>query len=62
MRGQIPSRDKPTVGAGFDGAIVRGSSGSLTERFLQDVWNKRTGEYGGSVKNRVQFAFRRFSI
>jgi 2,4-dienoyl-CoA reductase-like NADH-dependent reductase (Old Yellow Enzyme family) len=55
MRGQIPSRDEPTVGAGFDGTMVRGSNGNLTERFLQDVWNKRTGEYGGSEQGSARF-------
>ena len=41
--------------AGFDGVMVHGSNGYLVDQFMQDVSNKRTDEYGGSVKNRTRF-------
>ncbi|KAJ7843250.1 hypothetical protein B0H14DRAFT_3086564 [Mycena olivaceomarginata] len=34
----------------------RGANGYLVDQFLQDVSNKRTDEYGGSVENRARFA------
>jgi len=42
--------------AGFDGVIVHGSNGYLVDQFLQDVSNKRTDEYGGSVEKQARFA------
>ena len=42
--------------AGFDGVEVHGANGYLVDQFLQDVSNKRTDEYGGSVENRSRFA------
>lgn len=33
----------------------RSNSGYLLDQFLQDVCNKRTDEYGGSVENRTRF-------
>jgi len=42
--------------AGFDGVMVHGSNGYLIDQFLQDVSNKRTDQYGGSVENRARFA------
>jgi len=42
--------------AGFDGVMLHGSNGYLVDQFLQDVSNKRTDEYGGSVENRARFA------
>jgi len=42
--------------AGFDGVMVHGSNGYLIDQFLQDVSNKRTDQYGGSVENRTRFA------
>ncbi len=44
-------------GAGFDGVEVHGANGYLVDQFLQDVSNKRTDEYGGSIENRARFAF-----
>ncbi|KAJ3546905.1 hypothetical protein NM688_g5465 [Phlebia brevispora] len=42
--------------AGFDGVEVHGANGCLVDQFLQDVSNKRTDEYGGTVENRSRFA------
>ncbi|EPQ51534.1 FMN-linked oxidoreductase [Gloeophyllum trabeum ATCC 11539] len=44
------------VEAGFDGIEVHGANGYLVDQFLQDVTNRRTDEYGGSVENRSRFA------
>jgi NADPH2 dehydrogenase len=40
--------------AGFDGVEIHGANGFLTDQFLQDVSNKRTDEYGGSIENRAR--------
>ncbi|KAJ3551583.1 hypothetical protein NM688_g4619 [Phlebia brevispora] len=42
--------------AGFDGVEVHGSNGFLVDQFTQDVSNKRTDDYGGSIENRSRFA------
>ncbi|EPQ51315.1 FMN-linked oxidoreductase [Gloeophyllum trabeum ATCC 11539] len=42
-------------GAGFDGVEVHCANGYLPDQFLQDICNKRTDEYGGSVENRCRF-------
>ncbi|KAI0642308.1 NADH:flavin oxidoreductase/NADH oxidase [Trametes meyenii] len=42
--------------AGFDGIEIHGANGYLVDQFLQDVSNKRTDEYGGSIENRARFA------
>jgi NADPH2 dehydrogenase len=44
------------ITAGFDGVELHGANGYLIDQFLQDVSNKRTDAYGGSVANRVRFA------
>ena len=41
--------------AGFDGVELHGANGYLPDQFLQDVTNKRTDAYGGSVENRARF-------
>ncbi|EJD49120.1 NADH:flavin oxidoreductase/NADH oxidase family protein [Auricularia subglabra TFB-10046 SS5] len=45
-------------GAGFDGVELHGASGYLIDQFIQDVSNKRTDEYGGSIGNRLRFPLR----
>ena len=41
--------------AGFDGVELHACNGSLIDQFTQDVVNKRTDQYGGSVENRSRF-------
>lgn len=47
---------KNAIEAGFDGVEIHGANGYLVDQFLQDVCNKRTDTYGGSVENRSRFA------
>jgi len=38
--------------AGFDGVEVHGANGYLLDQFLQSSTNRRTDDYGGSIRNR----------
>jgi len=44
--------------AGFDGFEVHNANGYLLDQFLQNVSNKRTDAYGGSLENRARFTLR----
>ncbi|KAE9405240.1 FMN-linked oxidoreductase [Gymnopus androsaceus JB14] len=64
----IPLPDYPTpqpltideiknIQTGFDGVEIHGANGSCCiDQFTQDVSNKRTDAYGGSIENRCCFA------
>ena len=41
--------------AGFDGVEIHGANGYLLDQFLRDESNRRSDDYGGSLKNRLRF-------
>ncbi|KZV75200.1 FMN-linked oxidoreductase [Peniophora sp. CONT] len=43
------------IKAGCDGVEIHGANGYLLDQFLQDVSNKRSDNYGGSIENRIRF-------
>lgn len=43
------------LAAGFDGVELHGANGYLPMQFLSSNSNRRTDQYGGSVKNRARF-------
>lgn len=60
MIDEIVTAYKETAGlakrAGFEMVMVHGGHGWLINQFLSPYFNKRTDEYGGSIKNRCRFA------
>ena len=46
---------KNSIEAGFDGVEIHGANGYLVDQFTQDICNKRTDGYGGSIENRSRF-------
>lgn len=53
--GQFKASAELALQAGFDGVEIHGAFGYLIDQFLQDISNKRTDIYGGSIANRIRF-------
>ncbi|KAK4692114.1 NADPH2 dehydrogenase, partial [Lecanoromycetidae sp. Uapishka_2] len=53
--GDYAQAAKNAIEAGFDGVEIHGANGYLIDQFTQDVCNKRTDAWGGSVEKRSRF-------
>ncbi|ORY86243.1 hypothetical protein BCR37DRAFT_344145 [Protomyces lactucae-debilis] len=53
---QYATAAKIAMEAGFDGVELHAANGYLIDQFTQDISNKRTDKYGGSIENRSRFA------
>jgi NADPH2 dehydrogenase len=53
--GDYAQAAKNAIEAGFDGVEIHGANGYLIDQFTQDVVNKRTDAWGGSVEKRSRF-------
>lgn len=53
--GDYAQAAKNAIEAGFDGVEIHGANGYLIDQFTQDVANKRTDAWGGSVEKRSKF-------
>lgn len=53
---QYAQAAKNAIEAGFDGVEIHGANGYLVDQFIQDVSNRRTDRWGGSIENRARFA------
>ncbi|KAJ7118437.1 NADH:flavin oxidoreductase/NADH oxidase [Mycena crocata] len=49
---------KNAMEAGFDGVEIHNANGCLLDQFIQDVSNRRTDAYGGSIQNRARFSLK----
>ncbi|KAI1756866.1 NADH:flavin oxidoreductase/NADH oxidase [Xylaria castorea] len=54
--GDYATAAKNAIAAGFDGVELHGANGYLIDQFTQDVCNKRTDAWGGSIEKRARFA------
>ncbi|KAL6880751.1 FMN-linked oxidoreductase [Trichoderma novae-zelandiae] len=46
---------KNAIAAGFDGVEIHSANGYLLEQFIQQLSNRRTDAWGGSIENRARF-------
>ncbi|KAH7086153.1 hypothetical protein FB567DRAFT_570115 [Paraphoma chrysanthemicola] len=47
---------KRAIEAGFDGVEIHGANGYMVDTFIQDVTNKRSDAWGGTIEKRCRFA------
>jgi 2,4-dienoyl-CoA reductase-like NADH-dependent reductase (Old Yellow Enzyme family) len=45
------------VRVGVDGVEIHGHEGYLLDQFATALWNRRSDKYGGSLRDRLRFAF-----
>lgn len=48
--------------AGFDGVELHGANGYIVQQFLDNTSNKRTDQWGGSIKNRARFGLEALKV